>query len=125
MTRTKRPSISMKGLTYSRLRAWCTANGKTISGAIEEWAEARLRSQTPLRTADLWVVELDGGALRFVVAPDAETAEQIIQTKYGLGHVPRLVPNFDRTRITSWHYGVLTTPEAIEILGREKVSDPT
>jgi hypothetical protein len=120
--KSNRLSISVKGLTYHRLKAWCRARGVAISGKIEEWAEARLRSQAPTRRVRLYVAELGHGDLRFLVAPDLETATEMIQAKHD-AVVPRLVDASDGSKITSWHYGLLTPAEAAEILGEKKVSE--
>jgi hypothetical protein len=37
-----RRAISVKGLTYQQIKSYCDANGKTISGWIEEIVAAKL-----------------------------------------------------------------------------------
>ena len=66
-------SISIKGLTYHRLKRWCDANGKTVSGVIEEWSEARLRSNSPTTPRCLYVAELPDG-LQWIIAVNENAA---------------------------------------------------
>jgi hypothetical protein len=40
--RQTRKSISVKGLTYQRLKKWADANGKSCSGALEEFIAEKM-----------------------------------------------------------------------------------
>jgi hypothetical protein len=117
MSKGGRVSISVKGLTYHRLKAWCEANGKKISAVIEGWAEDRLRTKRSFRQPFLWISERDDGPLSFIVAPDYDTAVKIADDPN-----VRIVPGFDTAKLTAWHHGLLTSTETADLLG-EKSSD--
>ena len=117
MGKPRRMSISIKGLTYHRLKRWCDANGKTVSGVIEEWSEARLRSNSPTTPRCLYVAELPDG-LQWIIAVNENAALGFINEE---GVTVKRV-DLDVSRLTSWHYGLLTGAEAVELLGEKSVS---
>jgi len=114
-----RVSISVKGVTYHRLKVWCEANGKKISAVIEEWAEERLRAQRSFRQPFLWIAEREDGQLFFIAAPDHATAERIISARLKATVELRIVPGFDTSRLTAWHRGLLTSTETADLLGEK------
>ena len=43
--RQTRKSISVRGITYQRLKNWCERNGQSISSLVEELANARMHAE--------------------------------------------------------------------------------
>jgi hypothetical protein len=48
----KRKSISLKGITYQRLKDYCGATGKSVSGYLEDLIEDDLDRRLPPDPAD-------------------------------------------------------------------------
>jgi len=53
-----RRSLSVKGLSYQRLKAWCDANGRSASGVAEELFEQFLDAQGQPKETILRPVQL-------------------------------------------------------------------
>ncbi len=116
-----RVSISVKGVTYHRLKAWCETNGLKISAVIEEWTEERLRTKRSFRQPFLWIAEREDGQLFFIAAPDLATAERIVQARVKANAEIRIVPGFDTSKLTAWHNGLLSSTETADLLGEKSV----
>ena len=125
MPRKTRKSISLKGLTYSRLKTYCEARGDSISGTVETWVYEKLHKSKPKRPHLLYVVSDVVGSLPaiFVCAPSADQAGVWASPELGTlaDHLDvKEATDYDANRITYGHIGVMTDLEMQELCAQPK-----
>lgn len=120
MPRKSRKSISLKGLSYLRLKQHCEGQGKSISGTVEDWMYEKLHKAKPKKPHYLYVVSDVVGPLPAicVCAPDREQAAEWgsleLGTKADVLDIKEAT-DYDQSRITYGYIGVLTDLERQEL----------
>lgn len=116
MSRAKKPrksrkSVSVKGLTYFRLRKWCRERNRAVASTVEGWIMERLRQAKP-KTVEMFQVTY-GDQTIYVLARNLDQAMK--QASRNLGELPSSLSivsiPFQRDRVSFAHLGILTPAE--------------
>lgn len=122
MPRKSRKSISIKGLTYHRLKRHCEEEEEedvSISGSIESWAYEALRSSRPKDPHFAYQVSDANGRNVHVIARSVMEAREIaakaLQNAAHALAVKDYMPPVPQQQITYAHLGVVSLSELEEL----------
>jgi len=123
MPRKTRRSISLKGISYLRLKGYCEERGDSISGTVEGWIYEKLHKVKPKGPHLLYAVSEGDEPSIFVVAPSQTQAAEWASLE--LGTAPDLLrlreeTDYDPERITYAYLGVLSDQERQELCVQPK-----